>query len=206
MPIERQHVDAIRVLVSHASEPRECHDCREEYQADNHVEPVQADQRVVGSAEEVRADRQPNLVNQPVPLPGGPEEKRATESNRREPPPTETSNVRTPESLDGEVNGEAAREQADGEEDGNFKSLPGHGSGQALADVVNVGDDEDHEYRRLACNEGEHADVTSGRRLPLQFLDGHRHWRRTHDGRSYSYFQSGSSGCLRSQSGRRDRP
>src|SRR5262245_32135149 len=42
MPIERQHVDAVGVLLPHAAEPRECHHGREQDQADDHVKPVQS--------------------------------------------------------------------------------------------------------------------------------------------------------------------
>src|SRR5262245_49351445 len=145
MPIERQHVNAIRVLLCHAPEPCECHDCREEDQADNHVEPVQSYQRVIGGSEEVGADRQPDLINQSLPFTGGSVEERGTKRDRRHPEAAETSNVRLAKGLDGEVDGDAAREQTNREEDWNLESLLRHRSREALADVENVGDDEDDE-------------------------------------------------------------
>ena len=58
MPVERQYVDAIGMLLLNIPKQRERHYGGETNQAHNHVKPVQADQGIVGCAEQVRADRQ----------------------------------------------------------------------------------------------------------------------------------------------------
>ena len=56
------------------------------------------------------------------------------------------------------MNGDAAREQADGAEDRQLQHLCRRGTAEALADVEDVGDDEDDEDRRLGHDEAGHAD------------------------------------------------
>src|SRR5260370_37903981 len=74
---------------------------------------------------------------------------------------------------------------------------------EALAHVKQVGDHEDGEDCRLGSNQAVHSESPTRGGSPLDFGFEHRNWRCTHLNCLYSYFQSGSSGCLRSQSGRR---
>ena len=72
----------------------------------------------------------------------------------------------------------------------------GVGPKRAAADVINVRDHEDGEDGRLADDERQHADAAARWQAPVFVReDGNRAHR--------SYFQSGSLGCLMSQSGRR---
>src|SRR5580692_11352978 len=102
------------------------------------------------------------------------------------------------------MNRQAAREQAHGAEDGKFKHILGRWSRQALAHIKNVRDHKDCEDRGFSGNKGEHPHAPAGWEWPFLF---HRYSCKSGAAQSnspvYSYFQSGSSGCLRSQSGRR---
>ena len=60
-------------------------DDAEHDQADGDVEGVQADQRVVGRAEQVRGDRQPVLVDQPVPFLASAVQEQTAEHDRQRP-------------------------------------------------------------------------------------------------------------------------
>ena len=56
------------------------------------------------------------------------------------------------------MDGEAAGEQADGGEYGKVEHLARSGAGEALAEVVEVGDDEDGEDSGFGDDEAGHAD------------------------------------------------
>src|SRR5271168_4960483 len=71
--------------------------------------------------------------------------------------------------TDGEVDEDAAGEQADGAEDGELEYLRGGWTAEALAYVVDVGDDKDDEDRGLGDDEAGHADVAAIRQLPRGF-------------------------------------
>src|SRR5260221_318806 len=62
VPVEGQHSDPRRMLPADVPGDGERRDDRHENQADDHVERVQADQRVVRGPEQVRGDREPVLV------------------------------------------------------------------------------------------------------------------------------------------------
>ena len=81
--------------------------------------------------------------------------------------------------ADGEVNGDAAREQADGAEDRQFENLRGGWAAEAFADVEDVGDNEDDEDRRLGDDEADHADDAAVGQRPRRFgraVDWHSSW------------------------------
>ena len=79
---------------------------------------------------------------------------------------------------------------------------------QALARIIQVGDDEDAEDGRLGRDQAPHADLAAQfvrqRHLGLRYcsaMQSSAAKRRLSV--YYSYFQSGSSGCFKSHSGRR---
>src|SRR5215467_11948174 len=85
MPVQRKHSDTMRVLPSDLAGKREDrHDEEHDYSYGD-VECVQTYERVVGCPEEIGGDRQPALVDQPMPLSSGTKEKQATQQNRERP-------------------------------------------------------------------------------------------------------------------------
>src|SRR5262249_33638792 len=75
VPVEGEHPDPRRVLADDAAGEGEDRHDRHEDEADDDVEGVQADERVVRRSEQVRGDREPVFVDQSVPfLPGAVEE------------------------------------------------------------------------------------------------------------------------------------
>src|ERR1700730_10249325 len=102
------------------------------------------------------------------------------------------------------MNRQAARQQADGAKDRKIEHLLWRGARYTLAQVKDVGDHENSEDGRLSGDQTKHSH--SAARGKNKFRVSRWPW----DGYSaqasspvYSYFQSGSSGCLISQSGRR---
>src|SRR3981189_3639558 len=79
------------------------------------------------------------------------------------------------------VNRDAAREETDREEDRSAQNVPGLRASGALAGIKQIRHDENREHRRFRGDQAVHADAAG----------------------LHSYRQSGSSGCLMSQSGRR---
>src|SRR5262245_35280456 len=68
VPVEREDVDARRVDQPDPTDHAERQHDREHHEADGDVERMQADERVVGRAEEIRGDRQAVFVDQSVPF------------------------------------------------------------------------------------------------------------------------------------------
>ena len=68
VPIERQYVNSLGVLLLHLSEKCECHHCRQAHEAHDHVKAVQPDQGVISGSKQVCADRQSLFVDQPMPF------------------------------------------------------------------------------------------------------------------------------------------
>src|SRR6267378_4996874 len=96
------------------------------------------------------------------------------------------------------MNSHTAREKANTVEDRSREDVFRRGTCQTLADIEDVSYDKNRKDSGFSSDQNEHSDPpargTFGRdRLQLQ-----RDIRRVH-----SNFQSGSAGCLRSQSGRR---
>src|SRR6266849_2935935 len=197
VPVEREHVGVGRVLLLDLSEEREERDRPEGQQARGEVERVQADQRVVGGPEEVRPDGQALVDDQVPPFQPGAGQEHRSERDSREPPAREGTDLSAPERRHRPMDRPAAREQADGEEDGRVQHRRSRPA-RALPHVEEVGDDEDDEDRRLRGDQREHADPSSRGKGP-----GNRGAGVAGGGGAHSYFQSGSSGCLRSHKGRR---
>src|SRR6266478_9190059 len=192
MPIQTQEVDARGMLSFDVAAGSQQRDRCERNQADRHMERVQPDEGVVGRSEQVRTDRQPFVANQVSPF-----ERRAAEEDRPEhdggdPGSRERSDLAPAQPGDGAMDRPAAREKTDRQEHGKVQHAGGR-TADALAGVEEVRDDEDDEDRRLAREEREHSDPSTVRQDPIRICARCAH----------SYFQSGSSGCLRSHSGRR---
>src|SRR5215468_1445408 len=75
MPVQRKHFDRMGVLPAYPAGKREDRHNDEHDHSCRDVECVQTDERVVGCPEEIGGDRQPVLVDQPVPFPSGSKEK-----------------------------------------------------------------------------------------------------------------------------------
>src|SRR5260370_41148651 len=102
------------------------------------------------------------------------------------------------------MNRQTARKQADRTRDRKFEHVVRHGAGRALADIKHVGDHENREDGSLSGNQGKHSHASARGKKPLRFNGRSRKCCATQSSSPvYSYFQSGSSGCLMSQSGRR---
>src|SRR5258707_13897423 len=158
VPVEGKHADAPGVLPADVSGDGEQRHDRHQSQADDHVQPVQADQRVVRGPEQVGGDGEAVLVDQPVPFLRGAEQERSAERDREQPEPDERAARAALERLAREVDGEAARQQADREQDRRLEHFARGRPAEALAHVVEVGHDEDGEDRGLRDDQAGHAD------------------------------------------------
>src|ERR1700733_10137450 len=74
VPVEREHLEFFCVLFFHEATEREYEGERKHDEADDDVARMQADQRVVGCAEEIRLEGQALVVDEVIPLLRGCEE------------------------------------------------------------------------------------------------------------------------------------
>src|SRR6267143_5633597 len=192
MPVQAQKVDARGVLALDVTAGGQERDGGHRKHANGDVEGVQSDQGVVSRSEEIRADGQPFLADEVSPFEGRSAEEDGAEHDGGDPEPRERAHVAPAERGDGAMDRQAAREQADCQEYGSVQHARRR-SADAFACIEQVRDDEDDEDRRLAREEREHSDPSTVRQDPIRICARCAH----------SYFQSGSSGCLRSHSGRR---
>src|SRR5713101_8080668 len=81
---------------------------------------------------------------------------------------------------------QAARKEADRQEDRRTQDLSRFRTSGALTDVEHIRDDEDRKNRHFGADQAVHPHAAT------EIARG-----------THSYFQSGSSGCFRSQRGRR---
>src|SRR4029077_20009414 len=139
MPVQGKHFDTMGLFPSDPAGKREDRDHDEHDHSCRDVECVQTDERVIGCPEEVGGDRQPVLVDQPVPFLSGPEKKQTTQQNREGPQAKECAAFALLEEFPSIVNGQAAGEQADRKENRSFEYFARSGSGQALAYIKEVG-------------------------------------------------------------------
>ena len=151
---------------------RKRHDYGEQDKSHRHMEGVQADQRIVGSPEQIRADRQSVLIDHPIPFPRRSEEERSTQSDGAEPPVSETSDSAIANCFDREVNGQAAGKQTDRIKDRDPENVPRRRSGQTLANVEEVRNHEDYENRRLGGDQAEHPDSSALGQFPGEIRAG----------------------------------
>ena len=165
---------------------------------DDDVGGVQAHERIEGRPEEIGADRQVLPIDQAVPLPRrAGEEDRAQRHGHGQPAPA-APHVPPRERARAERDEDAARQETDGAEHGQLEHLARIRSVEALADVEEVRDHEHREQRALGDDEADHAHAPAPRVTHLGRLG--------HGGGTSSAHSCGpsrSSGCFRSQSGRR---
>src|SRR5262245_33887928 len=117
---------------------------------------MQPYERIVSSAKQIGLYRQ-TFVDQTPPLNHCPDQKCRSKSDRQKPPALKQSKPFLAKGAFSEVNRYAARKQADGEKNGHTKNLLRRGSGETFADVVQVGNYEDTEDRRLCRNQAVHS-------------------------------------------------
>jgi len=144
------------------------------------VERVQADERIVGGAEEIGADGEAVVIDEALPFATSFEEEDSAEEEGDEPPETENVEICFADSSNGGVNGEAAGEQTNRGEDGEMEDFARRGAGKALADVKDVGNDEDSEDGGLCGDETSHADMALIGERPLGVKRGDRDGGRGH--------------------------
>src|SRR5438445_1217841 len=95
------------------------------------------------------------------------------------------------------MNSHTARQKANAVEDRCCQHVLWRGACKTLADIEDVSYDKNGKDSGLSSDQNEHSDAPARGQFPRERLL-QRDVCRVH-----SYFQSGSSGCLRSQSGRR---
>src|SRR6266851_6529229 len=113
------------------------------------MERVETYEREVRGAKQVRVYRQTVDVDQTVPLDCSARKEDGSERERQEPPTGKSGDVALRERLDSCMNGQAARQQADGQDDRCAQDVRGCRSGNAFADVEQVRNNEDGEDRRF---------------------------------------------------------
>ena len=175
MPVERQHVEAVRVLVRHCPRSVNAKRWRED-QTYNHMKAMQADQRIVGRSEQVGADGQPVFENQPVPFARRAVKESGAQRDRPEPPVAESSDAALANRSDREVNRQTARKQADRIKDRGPENVSWHRPGEALADVEEVRDHENDEDRGLGGDQSRTFPRVRAREVPREDPLRHRHW------------------------------
>src|SRR5882762_9979458 len=123
MPVHREHFDVTRPLHSHTATKSEHRNGQEHDETCGDVKPVQADKRVICCPEQVGRDRQPVFVDQSVPFLRCAIEEQSTQGNSEQPESKECESNAACQTLRGEVNGQAAGQQANRVEDRRFKDL-----------------------------------------------------------------------------------
>src|SRR5882757_5248375 len=133
-----------------------------------------------------------------MPLRGRPVQESGTQRDGRKPQASENSDVSLTERFGSQVNGQTAGEQTYCVKNRNAENVFRRGPGQALADIKEIRHHEDREDCRLGSDETEHRDTSA-----VGTSQRHLRFGQGNGGHTHSNFQSGSDGCLRSQSGRR---
>src|ERR1700681_4756319 len=91
------------------------------------------------------------------PLTACSDQKNGAQRDRYKPPQSKRTDLGVSQSPDGEVNRQAAREQAGGVKNRQFENVLRHWARHALADIKKVGDHENREDRSLGGNERKHS-------------------------------------------------
>jgi len=144
------------------------------------VERVQADEGIVGGAEEIGADGEAVVIDEALPFATSFEEEDSAEKESDEPPEAEKVEICFADGSNGGVNRETAREQTNRGEDREMEDFARRRAGKALADVKDVGDDEDGEDGGLCGDETRHADMALIGERPLGVERGDRDRGRGH--------------------------
>ena len=161
MPVHREHFDVTRLLYSHTATKSEHRNGQKHDETCGDVKPVQADKRVICCPEQVGRDRQPVFVDQSVPFLRCAIEEQSTQGNSEQPESKECESNAACQTLRGEVNGQAAGQQANRVEDRRFKDLARCRPRQTFPQVKEIGHDEDRKDRRLGDDEAGHRHLSA---------------------------------------------
>ena len=130
-------------------------------EANNYVSSMKTNQGVIRGSEEIGLYRQAFVVDEVIPLLRGGDEKDGSEENGACQVDDAGAEILFPQRADREMNGDAAREQADGAEYGQLQYLRRSRATEAFADVEDVGDDEDDEDCGFGHDEADHSHSAS---------------------------------------------
>ena len=169
MPIHGKGVDVFRMLLLDPMKQSEKQNREKADEPDGDVERVESNKGVIGGTEEIGGDGESLVVDEVMPFATGSDKKDRAEDKSEEPPEAERVVIRLAKTGDGEMNGEAAGEKANGSKDGKFENFAGSGAGEAFANVIKVGNDEDSEDGRFRGDQAEHADMPLVGAHPLGF-------------------------------------
>ena len=114
---------------------------------------MQADQRIIGGAEEVGADGQTFVVDKVMPLASGEGQERWTQSQGQKPKQAKGAVLRAAQRGDRRMDRQAAGEQADRSKDGEFENFFRRGAGETFADIENISNNENGEDGRFRRNQ-----------------------------------------------------
>src|SRR5271156_286822 len=106
---------------------------------------MQADERVVSCPEQVCLDCQPVVIDEMAPLAKRGRQKDRSQQDGQEPRKTKRKHPPGPQQFHGNVDCQAAGEQTDRREDRKLENIVRLRSSKALADVENIGNNEDRE-------------------------------------------------------------
>src|SRR5258706_4315376 len=104
VPIDRQTLGALGVLLSYVPKKREKRHRRKSKQAGRYVKCMQADQRVVSSPEQVGLDGQSFVVDQVAPLTSGACKKDRSKNDGQKPPQGEGTHLPSAQKPHGKMN------------------------------------------------------------------------------------------------------
>jgi hypothetical protein len=107
------------------------------------------------------------VIDELVPLPCRADKKDGSQQNGGCKPHGTQDSFAPIQRRDSEVYGNTARKQANGGEDWEFENLLWRRSTQALADVIDVGNDKDDEDRGFGYDEAGYTDNTARGQLPI---------------------------------------
>src|SRR5580692_6011528 len=103
---------------------------------------MQAHKGVVSGPKQVILDGQALVVDELTPLSQRAQQKDRSQGDCQKPPEAKGNDSPAPQQSHGEVNREAARQQTDRQKDRSMEHLARLRSGNILADIKDVGDDE----------------------------------------------------------------
>ena len=128
---------------------------------------MQPDKRVIRRSEQVGRDRKPVFVDQPVPFLRCAIEEQSTKRDSEQPESKESEFNAAGQTLRGQVNGQAAGQQANRVEDRRFEDFERSRPRQALTRVKEIGYDKDRKDRGFGDDETGHRHFPARWQLPL---------------------------------------
>src|SRR5262245_4003633 len=105
-----------------------------------------------------------------MPLPKCACEECRSQCDGQKPPQRERTYSPISQQLQRKVDRQTAGKQADGEEDWNVQDIFRLGSGKTLADIKDIGDNENRENRGLGGNQAPHCDRSPGWKIPSEII------------------------------------